>query len=289
MHRALFFLALLVACQPAARDDDDSTTADDDDDSVVDDDDTGDDDDTSSTEQPDVDAADIVGDAYSHLVIELDAVEGHGPTAAALTAFEDEVERLIGLGAIAKDSFEIVLDDTLPANPDPDHVYTFEEQQDLSEGARDLPAEADTAYIHMLYLDGGSELDGSNSSVLGYAYGGSWIVMFRDNIDGACDGSTVLDLLSPGAAAEACSMTEAGVLTHEAGHLFGLVNNGAPMQTDHQDDANGAHCDNEDCLMYWLAETSSAADTVANRYLGGGSGFPPFDDDCVDDLRALAE
>ena len=276
--------------------DDDDATAGDDDDATGDDDDAtaGDDDDATGDDDdatwPDVDAADIVGGGtHTRLVIEIDVVDGHGPDAAALAAFEDAVEDLIASGHIAKpDGFEVVIDDVLPASGDPDKVWTFQEQIALSEDHRDVAAPAGTATIHMLYLDGHSEYDQGNLAVLGYAYGGSWIVMFRDNIDRSCSSSSVLGLLAPSVAQEACAMTEGGVLLHEAGHLFGLVNNGTPMQEPHQDTEHGAHDTNEDCLMYWLAETSSATDVVANRYLGGQTGIPPFDAQCLADLSAVA-
>lgn len=45
------------------------------------------------------------------------------------------------------------------------------------------------------------------------------------------------------------------VLKHEAGHNLGLVANRSPMQTEHQDEPNGKHCDDPDCLMYWSVRT----------------------------------
>ncbi len=54
------------------------------------------------------------------------------------------------------------------------------------------------------------------------------------------------------------------VLRHEMGHLFGLVNVGSAMQTDHQDTKNGHHCDVEDCLMYYAVETSDFLSNITN-------------------------
>ena len=70
-------------------------------------------------------------------------------------------------------------------------------------------------------------------------------------------------------------------MNHEFGHILGLVNNGTPVQSDHHDTANGAHCDVEDCLMYWQAETSGGLGDLV-----GMSSPPPLDPQCIDDLQA---
>jgi hypothetical protein len=42
------------------------------------------------------------------------------------------------------------------------------------------------------------------------------------------------------------------ILIHEFGHVLGLCNNGTPMQTRHEDPDNNAHCDNPNCIMYYM-------------------------------------
>jgi hypothetical protein len=64
---------------------------------------------------------------------------------------------------------------------------------------------------------------------------------------------------------------------HEFGHLMGLVDQGSPMQTDHRDAANGAHCSNPDCLMYYDVE-AGFTDALSN--------VPSLDANCLADLRA---
>jgi hypothetical protein len=66
------------------------------------------------------------------------------------------------------------------------------------------------------------------------------------------------------------------VLEHEFGHLLGLVNQGSPMQVDHRDPANGAHCNNPDCLMYYNVENSNS----------GSNSIPQLDANCMEDLKA---
>ncbi|NNC69731.1 MAG: membrane metalloprotease, partial [Flavobacteriaceae bacterium] len=62
---------------------------------------------------------------------------------------------------------------------------------------------------------------------------------------------------------------------------LGLVNVGSPMQTHHQDTAHGKHCIEEECLMYYTAETGEG---LVNM-LSGGS-VPSLDTQCKADLQA---
>lgn len=66
------------------------------------------------------------------------------------------------------------------------------------------------------------------------------------------------------------------VMQHEMGHLLGLVNQGSPMQTNHKDATNGAHCSNTACLMYYAIQTNANAI----------NGIPELDADCMNDLKA---
>lgn len=71
---------------------------------------------------------------------------------------------------------------------------------------------------------------------------------------------------------------ESGVLQHEAGHLLGLVNNGSPMAVAHEDGDKKAHCNNNNCLMYFSIQTSGLMNMLSN-------GIPTLDANCVNDLR----
>ena len=73
---------------------------------------------------------------------------------------------------------------------------------------------------------------------------------------------------------------ESTVLQHEFAHILGLVNNGTPLVDNHHDDEHEGHCDNQDCLMYYLAETS---DIAANLF---GISAPTLDANCRADLQA---
>jgi hypothetical protein len=73
---------------------------------------------------------------------------------------------------------------------------------------------------------------------------------------------------------------EASTLEHEFGHLFGLVDVGSPMQTNHLDAAHKAHCDNHKCLMYYQTESTQFLGTIMTNNI------PPLDANCHNDLIA---
>ncbi|TNF34586.1 MAG: hypothetical protein EP329_07080 [Deltaproteobacteria bacterium] len=212
----------------------------------------------------------VSGAKYAKLTVEIDFVTGKGPDGVALSDVQEALDRMRADGQLAKpDGIELALDDVLPAS-DEDKVWTFEELRTLAQGYRDRPLDAGAAAIHVLYMDGHYQDDTPQGTVLGFAYGGSWMVMFKDNITRACASSTVI--AGPVLTAlrdKICARTEASVLLHELGHLFGLVNNGTPMVVDHQDPDHGAHDADQSCLMYWAIERSTAVDLIAERFTSG--------------------
>lgn len=70
---------------------------------------------------------------------------------------------------------------------------------------------------------------------------------------------------------------ETGVLEHEMGHLLGLVNNGLPMLTPHEDAAHKFHCTNRNCLMYHAME--------GGLQKMAGDAVPLLDANCIKDLK----
>jgi hypothetical protein len=70
------------------------------------------------------------------------------------------------------------------------------------------------------------------------------------------------------------------ILEHEMGHLMGLVDQGSPMQVNHKDAANGAHCNNINCLMYYAIEITNMIGGSINNSI------PDFDANCIADLKA---
>ncbi|MFL5784991.1 MAG: hypothetical protein ACJ76H_10300 [Bacteriovoracaceae bacterium] len=78
---------------------------------------------------------------------------------------------------------------------------------------------------------------------------------------------------------------EQSTLIHEMGHGIGLVNNGLPMTTAHEDTAHKPHCSNPDCVMYWQNE--GFADLV-NFAKSRATNLNPvmFDQACLKDVTS---
>ncbi|MCA9516817.1 MAG: hypothetical protein KC635_17870 [Myxococcales bacterium] len=222
-------------------------------------------------------AADMVTAAkYGRIQVEIDQMTGKGPASQALTDLEAALDAMIADGHLDKPGgVDFVTDETLPTSGGV--VHTFAELDTVGRAYRNLAVPAGSASIHVLYVDGSYEDDSGSSRVLGFAYGGSFMVMFKDSITSGCASSSVLALF-PLIRDRICARVEATVFLHELGHLFGLVNNGTPMVDDHQDDAHGAHDVDPDCLMYWQIDGTKAVDIVGQRFSGGGEpdlGFCP--------------
>jgi hypothetical protein len=138
--------------------------------------------------------------------------------------------------------------------------------------ADDLRATADAgaaqgngrAVIHLLFVHGSF---GSDDSVLGVAVRGDAAAIFIDQVNGA---ST--PLVGSGG-------IETAAVTHEVGHLMGLVD--LFLHTGRQDPDHPGHSTNSDSVMYWAVESNLVADVL----LGG----PPTNFDSADlaDLRAI--
>ncbi len=230
--------------------------------------------------------SDLFGNAtFDALRVVLHYRAGAAPNEAAMERLREALADLEASGHVVKPGGIVIeLGKELPASATANPEYTFEQLDTDLELTRGSFVVGPAAVIHGLYTDGSYD-NGGEGTVLGFAYGGARLVMMRDAIDDACD-DPVLGLLPGGADEEACAALEATVLLHELGHLFGLVNNGLPMVSDHQDVDHGAHDDDDGCLMYWTAETPAVADTIADTYLGGDGSMPTFDAACLADMAA---
>ena len=102
----------------------------------------------------------------------------------------------------------------------------------------------------------------------GVAYRNTSMVVFEKTIQENTKGSGLSSLV----------IMETGVLEHETGHLLGLVNNGTPQVTTHEDATHAFHCTNRNCLMYYAIEGGlvKMIDNVV----------PELDANCVRDLKA---
>ncbi|MEY2404672.1 MAG: hypothetical protein QOD38_2223 [Acidimicrobiaceae bacterium] len=120
------------------------------------------------------------------------------------------------------------------------------------------------AVIHLLFVHGSF---GGDDSVLGVAVRGDTAAVFVDEVSAA---STPL----VGSAG-----IETAVVTHEVGHLMGLVD--LLLHTGRQDPDHPGHSTNSKSVMYWAVESNLVADLL--------QGGPPKDFDSADlaDLQTI--
>jgi hypothetical protein len=221
----------------------------------------------------------VRGDPFTRLVVEIDGVPGMEP-------YDDNPDQLADVIAEVvdkPDGVEVAVDGALDPVGE-DHAWTFEELQALADDSFDLALADDAIAIHLLFVDGHSADDSADGVVLGLAWAHSHIAIFKQTIDRICAESVL-----PEALREAqCTGAELSILTHEVGHLIGLVDNDLPMVEPHRDPdaAHGRHDADDGCVMYWAYEGGALFDAIGERLLGGQSNSVGFDDACLADLAA---
>ena len=151
-------------------------------------------------------------------------------------------------------------------------AWTSSEIIALARSLWDTPMTSSTAYIHVLYLNGYYEDNGSmNIKVLGLSFAGSSLItIFKDVIVDTSSSTTI------------SRFVEQATLVHEAGHILGLVDNGLPMVADHLDPDHPGHCTSQDCVMYWLNEGPADLRDFVQQVMDTGS-LVMFGDECLDD------
>lgn len=200
---------------------------------------------------------------YDNLVIQIQAVNGfdlEDQTITNLTNFLQQ--RLNKPGGI-----QVVKSNVSSSGKS---VLTLDDVKALEKANRtEFPAgKTLTAYFYVADVEYSKST--STEKVLGVAYSPTAMVLFGKSIQDFTG-----DLNQPSA-----TTLETTVIEHEFCHILGLVNNGTAMQTNHQDEPHGKHCNNTNCLMYYEVESSQSVSDIF------GSGIPSLDNNCINDLRA---
>ncbi len=159
--------------------------------------------------------------------------------------------------------------------PDPgDQDFDVDRLLELDEQFRTVEASDDTRVFHAIWLDGYfADEDGRNEGVIGVSIGDTGVIaMFKPVIEGLGITETVR------------RFGEQTTFIHEVGHAVGLVDNGVAMQNDHRDEENGAHCDDDSCVMYYSNEGAADLVEFIGQYVVSGDTVI-FDDDCLADVR----
>lgn len=198
---------------------------------------------------------------FTVLNLEVDYMKGYEPTAEALDSLQTTLETHLNKSTIhISDPTQIPAEDEGP--------YSGDRIRNLEEEHRDhyTRAESDTIHAYFLVLDGKF----TDENVVGIAYHNTSMAFFGKTIEGITNEPTE----------PSREKVEASVFRHEFGHNLGLVDNGIPMQQEHQDDPNGPHCTEDQCVMDHALETT---DYFSNLFDGT---VPTFGQFCTEDMAA---
>ena len=198
---------------------------------------------------------------YNFLVVEVQYAAGYAPPGQSINYLQNFLNNRLNKPA------GITVNVTEVEAPG-QSSYSISELRAMEDEKRTQFTNGSKMAVYIYLADGSYD---QNNNVLGVAHRNTSIVLFQKRIEE----------VSGGVGQVSTSLLTSTVLAHEVGHLLGLVNNGSPMQTNHHDSANGAHCTAEDCLMYFSVESTSGLSDLL-----GMSSPPDLDANCLADLSA---
>ncbi|WP_395051336.1 membrane metalloprotease [Flavobacterium sp.] len=196
---------------------------------------------------------------FKSMVVEVVYVDGFEPSATAI----NNLVAFLGARTYKPNGISVIK----RAIPSPGKAtFSVTEIAAIEDANRTKYNTSDQIAVWVFFVDGKSVLDTSTSAILGESYRNTSFVIFEKTVQGLSDSP-----LEPNR-----SLMETTIITHESGHILGLTNLGAPMQTNHEDTSHPKHCNLSSCLMYWASETGHSVSNIA----------PQLDAQCLADLRA---
>jgi hypothetical protein len=222
--------------------------------------------------------------AITKVVVEIDYENGQEPYTGPIIGFGDTFEpTLANIDREFAHKKELTIPTTIAQMESigavNDEELTTADILTLAQLHRTQHDTADTKTYYIVFVSGHfADNSGPQTGVLGVSIGNTSVVaMFKDVI------RTTQSLTTPNTE----RYVEQSTLIHELSHAIGLVDNGVPMVSPHKDADHGAHCNNPNCVMYWLNEGASDASSFAISRLVTGSSII-FDNACLADVDALS-
>jgi len=193
------------------------------------------------------------------LVIEIAYVSGRQPSQQAL----DHLKAILQRECAKPDGIAIDMDSEIT---NPKDSYTLSDLIALEAHYRRDHSAGSVATVWIAALNGSFA---GGSATLGLSFRATAFVLFEDQIQQAANVFV------------SSASIERAVITHEMGHLLGLINIGYHSHYDHEDPQHPHHSKYQTSVMYWAIEDMSIA-----TILRGG---PPDDFDQYDraDLALL--
>ena len=201
---------------------------------------------------------------FASMIVEVAYVTGFEPSATAINNFVSFLE-----ARTYKPNGITILKKAIPSTGKT--IYTIEDIVAIENANRTKYNTSNQIAVWVFFADGKSSLDTNTTVILGTAYWNTSLVIYEKTVQGLSDAP-----LEPNR-----SLLETTIITHEFGHILGLTNLGAAMQTNHEDTSHAKHCNVASCLMFWSSETGHG---ISNMVSGGTA--PQLDAQCIADLRA---
>lgn len=219
---------------------------------------------------------------YDELLIEIAAAPGRAPSQEAL----DHLDYFLETKLNKPQGIHVVVN---PPIAETGRTYhSLEDLQNLERQHRRYYSNSKLLTVFYLFPDGFHADDAASSDsrmTLAVAHQATSVAVFADALRMravAAENSSPDTLLT-------YQLLEKFALTHEFGHLLGLVNLGLPMVDEHLH--SGAaypggptvpahHCNDPSCLMYYRIDE----DTLVERL--GNAEVPDLDAGCLSDIRA---
>lgn len=181
----------------------------------------------------------------SSIVVEVDAVPGHGPDGAALDLLRTTLAEATGKAVAIAGPSPLRTQGGGYRERDLERIHR-EAAFFGDTGATGQPGYLDggRAVLHVLYLDGRMASDDEGRHTLGRSLlDHGLVVVFRDTYAQA-------HRIVNGTWRDAGPEMDAHVLLHEVGHALGLVGNGIPQVRDHDDPGSPGHSRYPESVMY---------------------------------------
>lgn len=192
---------------------------------------------------------------YTSLIVEINYMPGFEPDASTLNNFSSFLSTYLH-----KPEGITLRKNAMPASSKAQ--LTINDLAEMEKKHRTAFTYGSTITVHVLITDAAY----SNDDIFATSYWNTSYCLF---------GKTIAEN-SGGFGQISRQQLMATLLEHEFGHLLGLVDQGSPMQQQHKDAANGAHCSNTKCLMYYAIETNASVVPT----------IPTLDVACRADLKA---
>ena len=217
---------------------------------------------------------DVLGaDPYTKLVVQIDHAPGRAPSEVAKTHLLMTLKNVTSKTEITLDVRQSLDDD--------ERAWTADDLIALERETRRTRHEAPVALMHVLYPAGTyASANAAGVTISGPVLGP--VVVFLDVIRELTVGTPLgpLPLENPEAASR---ILERSTLLHEAGHAMGLVDNGLPMVSPHEDPDNQGHSRNPASVMSWKVDSENG---LRELLLDDDSVPDRFDADDLADLRS---